>query len=278
MAIITISRGSFSGGTQLADHIAQKLSCTHISREMLVNIAQEKGVSLKKLSRALEEKPTLLESMTDRVHYLTYIQQALARAVQKEENVVYDGLAGHLLFKGVPNLLRVKVIADMEYRIEAVMERMGYTKREEAFNFIRNVDAKREKWTRALYQCDWKDPFLYDLTINLEQMSIAGASEIVCHTANLEEFKRTPEMQKKIDDFTLCTDARAAIASDFRIQDSGIDVEAHDGKILLTGTVENLEQGAMVKELIGNIPGVEAVNSQMQTRTAPLDPFKRKRA
>lgn len=276
MAIITISRGSFSGGTHLAELISKKMSCTHISRETLVNIAGEKGVSLEKLSRALEEKPGMLESMTERVHYLTYIQQALVKAVQKEENVVYDGLAGHLLLKEIPNLLRIKVIADMEYRIKAVMERVNFHRREDAISFIKKIDTKREKWTRALYKLDWKDPLLYDLVINLDQISFSSASEIVCHTANFDEFQRTQEMQGKIDDFSLYTDVRAAIASDYSILDADIDVEAHQGTITLKGIVENLEQSARIKEMIRKIPGVKEVHSQMQTRTATLDPFKRK--
>ena len=276
MAIITISRGTFSGGTNLAELLSEKLKCTHITRETLVSIAKDKGVSLKKLSQALDEKPGLLESMAERVHYLTYIQQALAKAIKDEDNVVYDGLAGHLLLKDIPNILRVKVIANMDYRIEAAMERMKFNTRKDAYDFIKNIDNKRDKWTRALYQRDWQDPLLYDLVINLEQMSFNSASEVVYHAASQSEFERTQDMQKEIIDFSLCTDVRAAIAADYTIDDSNIDVEVKDGIVTLEGTIDNLEQAARIKSMVQKIPGVKEIDSRMQKQTGPLDPFQRK--
>jgi cytidylate kinase len=64
MAIITISRGSFSGGQGLAECITEKLGYRCISREVLVEAAREYGVPLDKLSKALDEAPGLLERFT----------------------------------------------------------------------------------------------------------------------------------------------------------------------------------------------------------------------
>jgi len=47
------------------------------------------------------------------------------------------------------------VIADMEYRIKAAMERMNL-KRDEAIVYIDRVDKERIKWTRFLYGIEWE--------------------------------------------------------------------------------------------------------------------------
>ena len=44
MAIITISRGTFSGGLQVAECVAEKLGYRCVSREVLVNAAKQYGV------------------------------------------------------------------------------------------------------------------------------------------------------------------------------------------------------------------------------------------
>jgi len=97
MAIITISRGTFSGGQSLAECVAEKLGYRCISREVLVEAAKARGVPLEKLSKSLSDVPGILEGMSlERVHYLAYIKAALVSAV-KDEMAVYHGLAGHFL-------------------------------------------------------------------------------------------------------------------------------------------------------------------------------------
>src|SRR4030042_3484552 len=147
MAIITISRGTFSGGQSLAQCIAEKLGYRCISRKVVVGAAKQYGVPLEKLSKALAEPPAFLERLTtERVHYLAYIRAAIYKEV-RNDRVVHHGLAGHLLLlKGTPHVLRVRVIADMEFRIKAAMERNNLS-REKAIKFINDVDEKRVKWT-----------------------------------------------------------------------------------------------------------------------------------
>ncbi len=82
MAIITISRGTFSGGQSLAECIAEKLGYRCISREVLVEAAKQYGVPLEKLSKALEDAPGFLERLTtERAHYLACIRVALCKEV-----------------------------------------------------------------------------------------------------------------------------------------------------------------------------------------------------
>ena len=89
MAIITISRGTFSGGKAIAECVAQRLGYKCISREMLRDAARDYGVSLDKLSEALSKPPGMLSgSERARMRYLAYIRLELLREI-KDENVVY---------------------------------------------------------------------------------------------------------------------------------------------------------------------------------------------
>jgi len=266
MAIITISRGTFSGGQTLAECLAEKLGYRCISREIIVGAARQYGAPLEKLSKALAEPPGFLERLTtERVHYLAYIRAAIYKEVRNDK-VVYHGHAGHLLLRGIPNVLRVRVIADMEFRIKAAMERNNLN-REKAIKFINDIDEKRVKWTRFLYHADWHDPALYDIVINLEHISIDDACGLVSYIASLDKFKSTPESQKIMEDMVLSTEVRAAVARDAGNADAGIEIEADGGVITISGTVGSLVEADKIREIVRKMPGVTEINSKMGIST-----------
>lgn len=263
MAIITISRGTFSGGKALAECVAERLDYRCISREVLVKAARDHGVPLEKLSKALDDVPGILERMSlERVHYLAYVQEALCREI-RDEQVVYHGLAGHLLLKGVPHVLKVRIIANMEFRIKAAMERRNLN-RHDAIEFIKRIDDVRDKWVKFLYHVDRNDPSIYDLTINLDRISLSSACEIVCLNASQEEFQTTPESQERLADLILSTEVRAKIASAGNIADDRIEIEAHDGIITIGGMLPSLEDADTVRELVRRQPGVRDIESRLR--------------
>lgn len=266
MAIITISRGTFSGGQSLAECIAEKLGYRCIARQVLVAAAYRYDAPLDKLSEALVEAPRFLDGLsTERAHYLAYVRAALCMQV-KNDRVVYHGHAGHLLIRGLPHVIRVRVIANMEFRIKAAMERNNLS-REGAVQFIKKVDEKRAKWTKFLYRVDWQDPSLYDLVINTDQLSIADACDIVCCTAGLDRFKTTPAAQKMMDDMVVAAEVRAQIAAEAagrRISDAGVEIEADNGTVTIGGVVPSLEDADKIREIAKRVPGVSGINSRMR--------------
>lgn len=266
MAIITISRGTFSGGQSLAECVAQKLGYRCTSREVLVEAAREYGVPEERLSKALTEKPGVLERLTSERHrYLASIRAALIREV-RDEKAVYHGHAGHLLLRDVPHVLRVRVIANMEFRIKAAMDRQNLS-REEAIQYIKKVDQERVRWTRFLYHVDWHNPGLFDVVINLDQISLSEACDMVCDVANTEQFKATPQLQKTMDDLVLSSHLEAIVANNRRISGE-VEIEADGGVVTLRGTVESLVDEDRVKIMVRKVPGVEEINSKMRMRLA----------
>lgn len=266
MAIITISRGTFSGGQQLAECVASNLGYRCISREVVLEASKEYGVDENKLYKALAEKPGILERLTvERSAYIACIKAALLKEV-KDDNVVYHGHAGHLLLKEVPHVLRIRVIANEEQRIETAMDRHSFS-RNKAHDYIKKVDKERAKWTKFLYHIDWHDPSMYDIVINLDHVDLSGACDVVCLTAKSEEFKTTPEIQRIMNDLLLCADAQARIISNENLRDADVDIESRWGVLTITGTVGLPEEEERIKEIVQNIPGVRVVNSDISVRT-----------
>lgn len=265
MAIITISRGTYSGGKELAECLSEKLGYRLLSREqLLADAAEEFGVSEKELENALMNKPGFLEGLSlKRIHYIAYVTAAMCKEVQND-NVVYHGQAGHLLLHGVPHHLRLKVVADMEYRIKAAMERGNFT-REKAIQYIKRIDEERDKWVKAVYSVDRNDPYIYDMVINLEHISIRSACELVAQAVELE-FNTTSESQKTISDLVLASEVRAKIAQSCGVPDDHIEVDATDGVVTLTGTIRSWIDADKIREVVRQLPGVKNIESKMKTR------------
>jgi hypothetical protein len=60
MAVITISRGSYSRGKEIAEKIAAKLDYDCISRDLLLEVSKEHNIPEIKLVNAIHDAPGIL--------------------------------------------------------------------------------------------------------------------------------------------------------------------------------------------------------------------------
>jgi cytidylate kinase len=236
MALITISRGSMSGGEALAQCLAKRLNYPILGREVVVDAAARLGVPEETLARKFERSPGLWGRLTsDRRVYVVAVQAALAEHAV-EGDLVYHGYAGHLLLKDIRSVLRVRLIAPTAIRVQGVMEKHQLS-RDEAVDYIRHVDDDRIRWTKFIYGVDWSDPSLYDMVLNLENASIASACEIVTHAAVQVEYATTPEVRTALKDFVLGCRVRVALAANQQTRGIEVDVRAKDGVVEITGNM-----------------------------------------
>jgi cytidylate kinase len=83
------------------------------------------------------------------------------------DNVVIIGRGGSFLLQGVPFCLRVRLVAPLEARLEAIMVRESLNL-EAARRLIAQVDGERSCYIKANYGRDWDVEQVYDLTLNTE--------------------------------------------------------------------------------------------------------------
>jgi cytidylate kinase len=237
MAIISISRGTLSGGEALAKCLAEKLGIPAISQEVLQDAAGRFGISQTLLLQQLEKTRGLIPGPSpERGLYLAAIQVALAeRACQGP--FVYYGHAGHLLMKGVPQVLKVRVIAPLNRRAQKMAEAQKVSL-EEARKTIEKMDEGRIKWTRFLYDVDWRDPALYDLVINLEAITLESACEIIFCALNQVEFQESSASRTVLENFLLASQVKAKLATNDLTKGLVLAVAAEDGVVTITGRFE----------------------------------------
>jgi cytidylate kinase len=236
MPIITVSRGSMSGGKALAECIAKELGSPCVGREILVTAAEKLGVPEQVLARKMERGPGLWDQLTlERRIYLVAVQAALAEHVQKGD-LIYHGLAGHLLLRGLPGVLRLRLIAPVETRIHTMMEREGLS-RQAAEHYIRDVDENRVRWTRFMYSVELGDPQLYDMVLNLERMSIPTACVIVVQAARRAEYEINESVRERLAGFALACRVKAALATNPASRGLDLEVTSAGGVVTISGEV-----------------------------------------
>jgi cytidylate kinase len=256
MSVITISRGSFSGGKLLAECLARKLGYRCVDRDVIVEKAAASGVSQQELLDAILKPPTFLERLTHKKYlYLTLIQAALTEEL-RSGRAVYHGNAGHLLLQGGAPILRVRVIAPVEFRVKMAMARLRLT-RQEAIEYIERRDLERRKWTHYLYGVDWTDPALYDMVINLEYLTIEDACiSIAAMVRSQPCFQFGPQCQAVLNDLALASQVKAKLALEPSTHLLEFNVTARDGIVSIRGKLTSIDLLPEVERVASSVPGV----------------------
>ena len=268
MSIITISRGAYSRGQELAEKIADRLNYECVSREILLEASDEFNIPEIKLIKAIHDAPSILDQFSyGRQKYIAFIQAAISRHFQKD-NVVYCGLAGHFFIRDITHALKVRIVVDLEERVRDEMQKEGISAKK-ARHRIAMDDRARRKWSKHLYGIDTQDPYNYDLILHLKSITRDDAVDIICNTVSLPQFQTTPESQRAMDDLALATQVKVALVDTH----PDAEVQASDGAIRIAAAMSVYETEKVtrqMKEIALSVPGVRSVKVDIRL-TDPVE-------
>jgi cytidylate kinase len=273
MSIITISRGCYSHGKEIAERVAAALGYEVISKEILLEASEACEIPEKRLSSSIHDAPGILERIIhsqERRHYLDCIRSALLEHV-RNDNVVYHGMAGHLFLSGIRHVLKVRVIAEMEDRVALVCKKRGIL-RNEAVALIDAEDRQRDEWYHSVYKKDMSDPRLYDMVLSIGRLTLEDASELICAASTKESFRATDQSRGYLNDLALASHVRTSLAglceADVSVSGGTVTVKVKGKKLRGTDFTrpamqkrvqahiqEELQQE--ITALVSKIPGVK---------------------
>src|SRR3990172_2697569 len=198
MPIIFVCSDPFGDGEKLARSLAEKLGYAFLSREDVVAKANECGIPVGKLELAMVKKPAVRERLARlKERYLAVATSTICEK-SAEGDLVYYGRAGHLLLPGVSHVLRVRLIPEHDQRVETVMQRTKLS-REKAEAFLRDIDSDIRAWVHFVHGVEMDDLRRYDLSVNLENMSLENAAAALCGIADLPDFKPTRASRRALE-------------------------------------------------------------------------------
>lgn len=264
MAIITISREMGTGAYQIAKEVAKKLKYTLVDGPKIAEMAPQYGLSDETLER-VDEKLPAYRTAEDRQQaaYLNIIELILldfARA----GNVILYGRGGQDLLIGMTNVLRLRIIAPFEERVERFAER-EWIDPDLARELIRKSDIQRGGFIRYYFDRDWQDPLGYDLTINSSLLGKGTTVDMIVAAARDPRLKeREDESMKQLENMVLRKKVETELLMSGDIESLPLKLAVKKGVVSLIGHVYSDEERQKAVAIVENVAGVKKVVDSMQ--------------
>ena len=245
MGVITISRGSYSKGKEIAEKLARHLGYECISRDILLETSAHFNIHELKLVRAIHDAPSIFERFKHgKEKYIIFIREAFLEHIRKD-NVIYHGLAGHFFCQGIPNILKVRINANLEDRVKEEMRREHISEKE-ARHILKKDDEERRKWGMCLYGIDTKDPALYDIVLHIDNLGVDDAVEILADMVKRPCFQTTRESQGTIDDYHVTAKAQEMLFERF----PSAQIKCKNGVVFVTIETTLSQEQEVINKII----------------------------
>jgi cytidylate kinase len=182
---VALSREAGANGALVARAVGERLGWSVYDRELLERVAAEMGQHATLLESLDERRQSWLAeclesfSSTPAVSEDSYVRHLLATVL---------ALAAHgdcvIIGRGVPQVLpaattlRVRVVAPLDVRVEAIRQRLGLD-RAAAARWVEKTDDERARFVRYHFHKDPADPCGYDLILNSGRFAVAECSELI---------------------------------------------------------------------------------------------------
>jgi cytidylate kinase len=263
MSIITIAHGAYSGGSAIADEVAKTLGYKSIVREVLLEASRRYGIPEAKYVEVLEAESRWWERWRESLRLYRITLQAAMCEVAQGGQMVYHGRAGQQLLPGIGHVLRVLIVAPMDYRIGVVRGQKGLDE-PNARQFIQELDRVRGRRFRALFNEDWQNPVGYDLVLNSGRVSAASAARIIVELSQRSEFQVTPTSQAAFDDLTTTSRVQAALITSPKTRNVVLNIRSEGGRVNVSGILADPELENEVVRIAKDVPGVVEVVTDIE--------------
>lgn len=258
MAVIAMTREMGSRGKDVAAGLAEQMGLTVVHQELVEHhLAEKLGVQEGAVHRYLEGEASLLERWKiDKQKLCRFTAEEILELAQKG-NVIIRGWGATGVLRHIPNVLRVRVCADMGFRERVMMERLG-VEATAARREIERSDAAHAAIVRSFFSVDWQNPLIYHLVLNTAGVPIETCVPIVRLLAERPEFQETEETRSVLADKLVESRVRAALGDGTSLP---ITISVVKGKVTLTGTT--MSPIGNVEEVARGIPGVTGVENRV---------------
>ncbi|MBN2552268.1 MAG: cytidylate kinase family protein [Spirochaetales bacterium] len=261
--MVTISREAGAGGDEIARLLAEELKWDFLDREALERLLAERGVPKGEVEIYDEKRPGLWHRFSaERDRYLNFMKMA-GYDFARRGSCVIMGRGGQIMFRDVPGTVRVRVVAPLEDRIEAVREKLHSDQRR-ARQAVQHEDNERAGFHRFFFHVKWDTPELYDLVINTRSISRRSAVDLIRSVLEAEEVAAlNKEKARKLEDLYLAQTVIIAILYEQQLPVHFLEVQAVSGTVTIKGTAGSRDSVARCETAAANVPGVTTVANQV---------------
>lgn len=261
--MVTISRQTGACGDEIARVLAEQLDWRFLDKEALERLLVERGFSKVEAGIFDEKKPSLWHRFSDErdryLHFLKLVSYEFAM----QGSCVVVGRGGQILFRDVPGVLQVRVVAPLQDRVTKIGKKSGYDEAT-ARQAVQHQDSDRAGFHRFLFHTNRDDPDLYDLVINTHLISQETAVNLIKTALGSGEVaEKSRGMSRKLEDLYLAQKWVIAILYEQQLPIHFLEIESADGVMTLKGTSGDRQSIERCGETVADVPGVRKVRNEI---------------
>jgi cytidylate kinase len=265
-----MTREMGSLGKDVAARVADRIGKPLVHHEIIGLLADKMRLRKSHVVRFLEGKAGIWERMTtDSTSISIYTADETFRLMETGSIGVLRGWGAAHLLRPVAHVISVRVCAPLETRIARMMERLNTDDRSFVESEIRLSEEAHGAITRRHFGVDWHHAENYDLVLNTERLGIEECADEIAALLERPRFRETEESLRIFTDLALQTHVRAALRHDPRTSKVNIAIEAHDGRVVLSGVLEAGLDESDALEVANAVPGVVETESRLRIASLP---------
>ncbi len=263
MSVITIFSGSFCKKDLVARDVLLKTGYSLITdKEIVAEASRISEIAETKISRTFSAKTSVFNKFThEKERSIAHLRLAIAQMLS-EDNLLISGFTSQLIPKDISHVLRICLIADMNFRITQGTKEGGIPEKD-VIKIIQKYDGDCAGWIKTLFgKNDPWDPELYDIIIPVDKMSVDEVVALIKENVDKDVIRPTDRSKKALENFILGARVDVALAK----EGHNVKVEARDGAITLIINKHVLMLSRLEEDLkliASEVSGVKSVGTKV---------------
>jgi cytidylate kinase len=276
MPMIAMTREMGSLGKDVAAGLAARSGRKVVYHEIIEPIANKMRLRKSHVERFLEGRSGIWERITtDRTALSIFTADETFRFLRDGTTGVIRGWGAVHLLRNVPHVIRLRICAPLETRIERMMERLSTDNRATVQSEIQLSEEAHSAITRRHFGVNWREPEHYDLVLSTERLSIDECVDEIEAMLKKKAFQETPESLRMVDDLALEWAVRSALRRDARTADMSIAVAAREGRVCLMGVAADEGERKAAEELACAVDGCREVDNHLKSTSRVYSRYRR---
>ncbi|HQL88118.1 MAG: BON domain-containing protein [Lentisphaerae bacterium] len=263
MAIIAIARERGALGKLVASELARTLNYRFIDKRTVEERLEGLGLDQRQFNAYDEKKPGLFAALSSVMEdYIRCLKKIMFEEAMQGD-CVFLGRGCQYLFRSIPGVTLVRLVAPLETRIKRILESQNLEYRE-AKKQVDKMDRDREGFNRYFFDTDSKDPSNYHLTINTEDLSTTQIIDII---RNLADLTTTPEQvatgQMMFRNLAMAQTIIRHILNDCELPIFFLDAECAGNEVTLSGIAHSPDVVEKARAA-AHVEGIKRVNNNIR--------------
>jgi hypothetical protein len=267
MAVLTLSREHQNGCVEIGQAVAGLMHYEFMDRHAVYARLKDFGGKWSKLGEDLdEEPPTLWEKFDLEYRGFVALIESFVLDAALGDRVVILGRGSAFLLSGIPQVLKVRLYAPLEVRVERRM-RQEKEDREAASAYIERTDKSRKGYIQALYGKDLTDLGNYDLFFNTAIQTYDQVTRNLVEILSQWDRRATPEGQQRLEDRALVARVKARIVTQPEIFIPTLEIFTEGPEIVVRGVVHSPKEYKLIQDIVHQTVDPRPIRNELRFRT-----------